>query len=277
MSLIRIGHRYLKNSNRFMGSKKSQTFRFAVGTSDYPLSFTWRLWVHGDEIYVGTSEGAHFYKVSLHSSGIWRVAYVHRLDTDNDSTDRVLVKWRRPPELFPGWIPSVVIHVSSIAPARPIIPMKTDDHRITWISAPSVGKKLLLRVFLSLPGIDKNSLELGPNRLFGGLATKSGVKAWVIVQEEPLTSIEIGKIEDVRSKTKFHVSGMPKLGSGFNPRAVLVVSEDEPTERSQPTLFDIMLGYENVQIEAPIQTVASASHAPEKTGSQKHWSLRLNK
>lgn len=254
-----------------MGSADSKTFRFAVGTPDYPLSWTWRLWVHGDDIYLGAREGLRAFKVSLHRSGVWRVALVNRLEKDT-STDRVIVKWQRPPELVPGWIPSVVVLVSSLPPAQPITPKKIDDRRVTWISAPSSGKKIFLRIFLSQPGVAKESLTLGRDRLFGGLSTKSGVKAWLLVQEEPLTSIEIGKIEEFRSKLKLHVSAMPKPGSGFTPRGLLLVSDDEPTERTQPTLYDIMLGGENIEIDTPAKVTVSFPSARARTDL---WFLRL--
>ena len=34
--------------------KNKNTIRFAVGTPENPQSWIWRLWVQGDEVYLGT-------------------------------------------------------------------------------------------------------------------------------------------------------------------------------------------------------------------------------
>jgi hypothetical protein len=80
--------------------------RFAVGTPG-KRSSVWRLWNHGDEVYVGVRDIAGHHKASLHRSGDWHEAF-SREHTEGPRSlvppgrDRVLEKWRRPREFAPG-------------------------------------------------------------------------------------------------------------------------------------------------------------------------------
>lgn len=58
---------------------RKQRWRFVLSILEGPNAGLgagpWRLWVHGDEIYVAASSQERTIKVSLHGSGKWRVAY----------------------------------------------------------------------------------------------------------------------------------------------------------------------------------------------------------
>jgi hypothetical protein len=49
--------------------------RFAVGTPEGASSNSWRAWVQGMDIYVSCRDNFREFKVSLHASGVWRVAF----------------------------------------------------------------------------------------------------------------------------------------------------------------------------------------------------------
>ena len=76
--------------------------RIAVGTPDGVSSNSWRIWVQGMDIYVSCRDNFQEFKVSLHASGIWRVAFTeHALKSRSDllkpDSDRVIS--RRTPDL----------------------------------------------------------------------------------------------------------------------------------------------------------------------------------
>lgn len=234
-----------------MSSKNKDTIRFAVGTPDNPQSWIWRLWVQGDEIYLGAKNALQAFKVSLHKSGIWRIAFVKELKREDEVTDRVIVRWKRPDEFTPGWTPSIAVLVSSIKPSRPFNKVKMEDERIVWFSQPIEGKRALFKIIISSPmmtELDFKKILISGDKLVGTLAKKNCEKVWLILREDDLTPIEIAKIQDVMDKTKIHLKVGSSEDSIHDSRALLVVSEDVPTATTQPTILDISLGKENLEI-----------------------------
>jgi hypothetical protein len=80
-----------------------QPIRIAVGTPKGVSSNSWRIWAKGMDTYVSCRDNFKEFKVSLHASGIWRVAFTKqaiksRPDLFNKSNgDRVIS--RRTPDL----------------------------------------------------------------------------------------------------------------------------------------------------------------------------------
>lgn len=234
-----------------MTSKNKDIIRFAVGTPENPQSWVWRLWVQGDEVYLGAKNAIQAFKVSLHKSGIWRIAFVYELKRDDENTDRVIVKWKKPEEFAPGWTPSIAVLVSSIKPSRPFNNVKVEDKRIVWFSEPQNGKRAIFKVLLSIPGMTESDLKkvlISGDRYVGSLIKKNGEKVWLVLREDDLSTIEIVKIQDVMDKTKIHLKVGSSEDSLHDSRALLVVSEDVPITTTQPTILDISLGKENLEI-----------------------------
>src|SRR3989344_1097765 len=198
-----------------MSSKDKNIIRFAVGTQDDPKSWVWRLWVQGDEVYIGAKNSLQAFKVSLHKSGIWRIAFVKELKRSDDTADRVIVKWQKPGEFVPGWTASIAVAVSSIEPARPFKKVRVEDTRIVWFSQPTKGKRLLFKILISSQGMSETDLK---------------------------------KIIDVMDKIKIYLKAGSSEDALNDSRALLVVSEDVPTTTTQPTILDISLGKENLDI-----------------------------
>jgi len=76
--------------------------RIAVGTPDGVSGNSWRIWVKGMVTYVSCRDNFREFKVSLHASGIWRVAFTEqalksRPDLFKPDNDRVIS--RRAPDL----------------------------------------------------------------------------------------------------------------------------------------------------------------------------------
>lgn len=235
-----------------MPSKKSNTIRFAVGSPENAQSWIWRIWVNNDDVYLGARQALMVFKVSLHKSNVWRIALVSSLKRENNESDRVAVKWKRPEEFTPGWTPSVGVLVSSIKPERPFKEVKVKNSGIRWFSPPAEGKKLVFKVLLSKPGFSENDLRhvMFPNDKFAGRLTKSnGEIVWLMIREEDLTAIEIQKIKEVMRGIKISVKPPSTEDTIKYTRAISVVSIDKPTAANQPTILDIPLGKENLILD----------------------------
>lgn len=81
---------------------RNDPVRFAAGTPEGPSSNSWRLWVHGEDVYLACRDNFREIKVSLHASGSWRVGYTKqfakaRPDVIPEGQDRAWQKWE--PEL----------------------------------------------------------------------------------------------------------------------------------------------------------------------------------
>lgn len=234
-----------------MSSKNKDVIRFAVGASENPQSWIWRLWVQGDDVYLGAKNALQVFKVSLHKSGIWRIAFVKELKREDEATDRVIVRWTKPGEFAPGWTPSIAVLVSSIKPSRPFNKVKMEDEGIVWFPEPLDGRRVLFKILISSPEmveLDLKKVLISGDRLVGTLTKKNGEKVWLVLREDDLSEIEITKIRDVMNKTKIHLKVGSSEDSLRDSRALLVVSEDIPTVATQPTILDISLGRENLEI-----------------------------
>ncbi|MFA4872588.1 MAG: hypothetical protein WC659_01480, partial [Patescibacteria group bacterium] len=199
---------------------------------------------------IGATNALQVFKVSLHSSGIWRIAFVEELKRKDNESDRVLVRWNKPGEFTKGWTPSIAILVPSTSAKEPFSdPKEVDDPRIEWITPPTFENKLLFKILISKAEIHDNiwdSIALPSDQLVACLKKKNGDKVWLALRENRMTPIEAEKIIDVMSKTKIHLKPGSERGSIHSSRALLVVSEKNPTTATQPTIFDIALGKENI-------------------------------
>lgn len=76
--------------------------RFAACSPQEMTTNSWRVWAQGDDVYVACRDALKEFKVSLHASGVWRVAYTesaiaNRPELVGLGQDRVWTKWA-PPE-----------------------------------------------------------------------------------------------------------------------------------------------------------------------------------
>jgi len=233
---------------------EKNVFRFAVGTPEYIQSSVWRFFVQGNEVYLGVREYLHAIKVSLHSSGIWRIAFVEKIEKPDVRTDRVIVKWQRPAEFINGWTGSVAILISSIEPNRSFSNQtEFDDKHIKFFKPPSTGNKYLFKVLFSSPEISDDEWKkiiLPNDQLACQLKKRNGEKVWLLLREENLTINEEEIIRDTMKKIKINLKPGIDINSITSPtRAILIDSEDEPDITKQPTLIDIPLGKENIEFK----------------------------
>jgi len=109
----------------------SSPCRVAVGTPSGPSTNSWRIWVHGDDVYVKCRDHFREFKVSLHASGIWRVAFTEefirsRPDFLPEGKDRVLKRWQ--PSFADPTRPVIGFQVAALTPT---LHLKAQDRR-SW-------------------------------------------------------------------------------------------------------------------------------------------------
>ena len=83
------------------------TCRFGVVATDSRRSSVWSVWSNGSDVYVAPRMKGGDFKISLHKSGVWRIAfdknYAERMrELGTGSNDRCIERLRRPPENAQG-------------------------------------------------------------------------------------------------------------------------------------------------------------------------------
>jgi hypothetical protein len=79
--------------------------RFAVGTPRGMSSNSWKLWTRGNDVYFACRDNFQEFKLSLHASGIWRLAFTKEALTKlralrGYDENRVINRWQ--PDLSAG-------------------------------------------------------------------------------------------------------------------------------------------------------------------------------
>jgi hypothetical protein len=112
----------------------------------------WRVWVQGDEVYLAPRTMARVIKMSLHSSGIWRWAWVKHSAPDQElEGDRVHKRWLRPGPFVPGWVvgPSVMFP-RSVVEGWDGDPIETTKD-VAWLEPPQENEKVIVSLMLAEP------------------------------------------------------------------------------------------------------------------------------
>ena len=91
--------------------------RFAVGSPEEAYSAVWILFTQGNDVYLSSRLMGRYLKISLHAKDVWRFAWTKESEILMEGTnDRVIHRWRRPPQFRPGWTRGI----SVIVPWTPI-------------------------------------------------------------------------------------------------------------------------------------------------------------
>lgn len=123
--------------------------RFAIGTSKGPRGLVWSASVKSDELYLGTRRSP--WKVSVHGSGVWRIAFTAEWAKSNspEGRDRVVARWNRPPEMAPGLTHALTIAVPHEALAVAAAP---EIRHVAWCPAPNAGEIAWFGIMEGRPG-----------------------------------------------------------------------------------------------------------------------------
>ena len=182
---------------------KDKEARVGLGSTEGQYSMLWRVWVHGDEIYLAPRGMAQLVKLSLHSSGIWRWAWVKDSVLDEElEGDRTHERWLKPGPFIPGWIvgPSVMFLWSPVEgwEGDPIETTK----RVSWLDPPEKNDKVTVSLMLAEPGA-MAARDLREEKRFPLLAElhlRSGGRVWVAARRDPMTLEEMRGVAAVQKR-----------------------------------------------------------------------------
>lgn len=164
-----------------------RTLRFAVGRPEGLRSSTWTVLGHvrDGDVYIGSRSNMRETKLSLHRSGIWRLAYTE--ESGRSATldgDRVLTRYEPPAEVVKGWRrgATIVIPHSSLRHAFPEKSPKRGA-AISWWATPGVGRAMRFDILLRL---DDDADQLTVNDMageVGRIRLGDGAGVWVVATE----------------------------------------------------------------------------------------------
>ena len=129
-------------------------FRFAVGSPETGYSAPWLAFPNNNDFYIGSRCFLGSLKISLHASGINRVALTegHMVRMREQGLalpqDRAFVKWKRPAVPEVGAVPIVVLTFPTNFLRSPEPPGTARKPLVTFASAPP-GKAVQVGFFLS--------------------------------------------------------------------------------------------------------------------------------
>ena len=226
----------------------SDVIRVAVGDPTHLSSSIWRYWNERDEIYGANIGGRSMAKLSLHSSGIWRLAFlkepIRPLGLDADP--RVLYRWTRPAEFKHGWTQclDLIIPIANIKHRFSVVDLAAHQKQITWIAQPPPANKVTFTLLLaSSPTMHPSEVMRSTDAVIGSpLRLESGPTAWLVARQEHMRDDEHEYIESFVQDMKINYDSAP-TGPMF--ASLMMVGQD----RMYPVLTEVALGWEHVYVK----------------------------
>jgi hypothetical protein len=175
-------------------SPSKRRVRFALGSPDDQQSYVWQAWTQGDEAYLAPRELAWFLKVSLHSSGSWRSAWVSDKPLiEQVGGERPGSVWKRPPEFYPGWTEGATVLFPGLAPLGWPAEKAATAKKVTWLEPPSEGTKVTVTLFFAAPDVVPKEPPPTPepdSRILADLALRTMGDVWVVARRLPMQDYE---------------------------------------------------------------------------------------
>jgi hypothetical protein len=227
-----------------MASKENNTIRFAVGDKGDVRSSIWRLWANGNDLYLAARSYAHISKISFHQSGLYRFAINDKVERENDASDRVLYKWKRPDEFIPGWTRCFGLLFPPRVTQHPFANVFAENKAIQFIEPPAAGRKVILNIILSHKAARSDHVTKGcatGAKILGRIDMPREL-AWLISFSDAFTSAESATVSDHFNKLKLHLK--PGSSGAEVESSFLHALEEGVT----PFLIDIELGRESLEI-----------------------------
>jgi hypothetical protein len=230
--------------------KRDPVIRFAVGSPEEAYSAVWNLVTNGNDVYLFGRQMARYLKASLHASGVWRIAWTKESQVLLTGTDdRVIERWRRPPEFRPGWTQGISILVPWTPIGRHFSAVDAPAGKpVSWIRAPAPWYKVVFTVLFSAADVPESAwgtmAEPGDRNL-GRIVLQNGESVWVAVRRAPLEPNE--KAEAQKLARELRVNLIPGASreniQGLN--AMLFFN----SANGSPIIMNACLGPGNLFIE----------------------------
>lgn len=205
--------------------------RFGLGGKGHPQGRLWRLWVRGDETYLGVRTMLGIAKVSLHSNGYW-VLSVGNSRVSISGPRALCRSWRCGPRVvFPG-----------IPPETPLAePTESTHRRVSLFAPPPTYHWRDFAVLFAdddaSSGPPSSDLPTGSNTI-GPLPLRNGGAVWLATFVTPMTDDDVAFIRGERAKLQLHVTG----GTDAVHSALALLVQD--ADIGETMLVNIELGLE---------------------------------
>ena len=223
-----------------------QEIRFAVGEPGGSQSAVWLIFTRGGEsdIYVANQYVAGLLKVSLHESGVWRLAftreYATALQASGASTlDRAQETWMRPAERVRGWTHamSIVVPVADLWKPDPPIDLSPE---IKWRPAPLPGMESHFLILLERGNGYVDRRPTGD--VVAVMQLPNGENLWVIATDVGSSVEDLRQYELLRASMRDRAEGASDQGSralvfGGRPDEARVLIDLYTGERVQPQIL----------------------------------------
>lgn len=222
--------------------------RIAVGTPNGMQSSIWRFWNDGEEVYVIARESRAAYKISLHSSGLSRFAYLSGRDIHDpqitDGDPRVLWRSRRPDTFLDGWMRRLDIVVPAVPVAKYFSQQGAHQPKgeIQWLETLSRGNRYQITLLLAdSPSRNPTEIMLEKDEIKGSLPLPSGRVAWIRSRQERMSNDEMERYEKFANDMKLNYESDP--GEVF--AAVTQIDKDSP----HIVITNFALGWDHVFVK----------------------------
>ncbi len=173
--------------------------RFALGSREDQQSDIWQAWTQGDEAYLAPRSLSGFLKISLHSSGTWRSAFVSDSPiVEQLGGDRRATEWERPAEFYPGWTQGPSVLFPSLSPIEWPPEKAQTEKKVTWLDPPDEGWKVTVTLLFAAP----TTRPLGPpptgTDALAELELRTRGSVWVMARRLPMSAEERDNLERFR-------------------------------------------------------------------------------
>jgi hypothetical protein len=205
---------WLKPDSVYQGKSVKGSLRIGPIRDGRPLASLWRIWVQGDEVYIGNRNAEGMAKISIHSSGKPFLS-VGKNERFNFSQ----------PMLFPDSPWRHIVELSfligdNILPLRDRKPLKPSKPALGIVTP--AGHKLAANVLVGSPPLTHGSPM--PVMMKGGTVVfqhtlRGGDLVSVVVRVQPMTDQDMANLVEMRSKLRVNTTGPYNIGpdSGVEP------------------------------------------------------------
>jgi hypothetical protein len=224
-----------KESRQVLFTPKGRVLRFGLGNAGVPSSAVWRMWVQGNETYLGVRTVLGVSKVSLHSSGNWALTA---------RTGRVSINGPR--SLDENWKVGPRIVFPGVPPLAPLgLFEKLPKEHVFLFQPPPAEHWRDFAILFSTPSANTDDVrkKLPPgSKLIGPLQLRDGSAVWLATFVSRMSPGEISYVRTQRNK--FRMSVKHRNDSVRSAFALLI----QDVDNGDTMLINLELGRENITV-----------------------------
>lgn len=200
--------------------------RFAIGAPDGITSNAWRIWTRpAGDVYISCRDNFQNAKVSLHTSGRWRMGFTSEAIGKNpelmgfcDDGNRAWEVWDRPPEILPKIVAAFrLIFPTSELGVRPEQRSASKWKDVIYIEAAPEGKVTTVTLFITRGDIDLRH-ESEPSFRLASLPLGNELHAQLVAHSEVegnLPSLINNAVLAVRKEADLNGIEVPSEAYGY--------------------------------------------------------------